>query len=78
MSYNSLKRIANGQQSFDDEKLHAIAIALEVSVADLFSVNPLVQGQVVDAMDTFKKLDINKQKQALEYMQFLSESKERA
>ena len=72
ISHASLGRIEQGKQPYSQPILEALAAALNCTVSDLLEVNPLKEGDVVDLMHELKKLDAGKQKQAMEYLQFLA------
>lgn len=56
-SHANLGRIEKGQQPYSEEILEALAHALQCSVTDLLTVNPLVDSEVVDLMALLKRKD---------------------
>lgn len=69
MSHANIGRIENFEQPYSQELLEAAAEALECSVSDLLSVNPLKDGKVIDIMDMLRgksDADMEAAKQAIE------------
>jgi len=57
ISAMSLSRIERGQQPYSEELLNALGDALSCSLGELISVNPLMDGQVIDLMRFIQDLD---------------------
>lgn len=56
-SHANLQRIEIFQQPYTQEILEAAALALDCSVADILSVDPTKDGEVVDLMRLLKEKD---------------------
>jgi len=50
-SHANIDRIEKGVQPYTQEILEAIAVALDVTVLDLLSVNPAKNGEIVDLLN---------------------------
>ena len=50
-SHANIDRIEKGVQPYSQEILEAIAVALDVTVLDLLSVNPAKNGEIVDLLN---------------------------
>jgi len=69
ITHVSINRIENGEQPYSQEILEALAVALDCTPADLISVNPFKEGEVVDLM---RHLSGDKYEQAIEFLKFLN------
>lgn len=56
-TFGNLGKIERMQQPYNQEILEAAAVALQCSAADLLTVNPLIDSQVIDMMDLVKRKD---------------------
>ena len=50
-SHANIDRIEKGVQPYSQEILEAIAVALDVSVTDLLSINPTKNAEIVDLLN---------------------------
>lgn len=69
MSAMSLSRIERGKQPYSEELLNALGEALHCEPWELLSVNPLMDGQVVDLLRFIHDLDKRKAEKALTILQ---------
>lgn len=69
LSAMSLSRIERGLQPYSEELLHALADALACEPWELISVNPLMDGDVIDLMRFIHDLDKRKAAKALSILQ---------
>jgi len=56
-SHANIDRIEKGIQPYTQEILEAIAVALDVSVLDLLSVDPTKNGEIIDLLNALKPDD---------------------
>lgn len=56
-SHANIDRIEKGVQPYSQEILEALAVALEVTVLDLLSVDPTKNGEIVDLLNALKPED---------------------
>jgi len=57
LSHASIGRIAKGEQPYSEEILLALADALDCTVPQLLTVNPLKDGEVIDMLTLLKDKD---------------------
>jgi len=69
MSAMSLSRIERGRQPYSEELMNALSEALACEPWELLSVNPLMDGQVVDLLRFIHDLDSRKAEKALTILQ---------
>lgn len=69
ISHASLSRIESGDQPYSQPILEALAAALDCTAADLISVNPEKEGDVIDLL---RHLPPEKHQQAVEFLRFLA------
>lgn len=50
ISHVQIGRIERGENNYTQETLEALALALDVSVGDLLSVNPDMDGEIIDLL----------------------------
>lgn len=58
-SFANLGRIEKMQQQYSQEIMEAAAVALQCTVADLLTVNPAVESEVVELKDMVRGKDID-------------------
>ena len=69
ISAMSLSRIERGRQPYSEELMNALSEALACEPWELLSVNPLMDGQVVDLLRFIHDLDRKKAEKALTILQ---------
>ena len=57
LSHASIGRIAKGEQPYSEEILLALSEALDCTVPQLLTVNPLKDGEVIDMLSLMKDKD---------------------
>lgn len=69
LSAMSLSRIERGIQPYSEELINALGVALSCEPWELISVNPLMDGKVIDLMRFVHDLDRQKAEKALTILQ---------
>lgn len=69
ISAMSLSRIERGKQPYSEELLNALSDALDCEPYELLSVNPMVDGQVIDLLRFIRGLDPKSAPKALSILE---------
>lgn len=71
VSRGLIAQIETGVTALTEERMYAMADALQCTPWDIYRVNPLVEGRVVDIIDALKKASPEQQAEALGFIQGL-------
>lgn len=72
ISHESIRRIAKGEAPLTVDYLHAFAEALDCAPADLLTINPLMEGRVIDLLAVVRSVPSQRIDEAIAHIDVIA------